>query len=281
MQPTVENVLKELPAYLSQFTRILTAPKQLLHQHLQAEDSAVLFEKAIAFFMLSFIIALVLAVVFPEVTNPVSLSADAASMTTHAMAAIRLLFELLGLGAIAYLSARLVGVHTGFMRFFGLMSAAVGVVLVLQVFASALTNISMADPVTAKSWIQLEKISQTMKANVAQQLCMTDPDTGEIKPDPAMQTTQTRIKAQSQSLYLKASQRPLFKLAAALQFVVTLVILIWLARVWWLYLQYHRLSLAKGWLATVLLLVFGGAGWMLLGLVDAGTTMMGLYRNCA
>lgn len=277
----LDDVLKELPTYLGKFTRLLTQPSQLVHDHLNTDDPNALLEQSIAFLLLSFTIALVLAVVFPEMTNPVQLATDEAGMAAHAFAAIRLLFELLGLSALAYLAAKVVGVQSGFQRFFGLMCAACGVMLVIQVFAASLTNISLADPVTAKAWIQLEKGMATLKPSIEQNvLCATDASSGEVRPNAALGAQfQTQLTA-LQAIYMQATDRPLFKLAAGLQLLAGLILLIWSARLWAMYLKGHALSTGKLILATVLLVVFTGAGTLVYELVNAGRTMMDLYRHC-
>lgn len=277
----LDDVLKELPAYLGKFTRLLTQPSQLVHNHLNTDDPNALLEQSIAFLLLSFTIALVLAVVFPEMTNPVQLATDDAGMAAHAFAAIRLLFELLGLSALAYLAAKVAGVQSGFQRFFGLMCAACGVMLVIQVFAASLTNISLADPVTAKAWIQLEKGMAMLKPLVEQNvLCATDASSDEVRPNAALGAQlQTQLTA-LQAIYMQATDRPLFKLAAGLQLLAGLILLIWSARLWAMYLKGHALSTGKLILATVLLVVFTGAGTLVYELVNAGRTMMDLYRHC-
>ena len=277
----LENVLKELPAYLGKFTRMLTQPSQLVHDHLNTDDPNALLEQSIAFLLLSFSIALVLAVVFPEMTNPVQLVSDEAGMAAHALAAIRVLFELLGLSALAYLAAKVAGVQSGFQRFFGLMCAACGVMLVIQVFAASLTNISLADPVTAKSWIQLEKGMATLKPLIEQGvLCATDASTGEVRPNAALGAQLQTQLTSLQATYLQATDRPLFKLAAGLQLLAGLMLLIWSGRLWLMYLKGHALSTGKLILATVLLVIFTGAGTLVYELVNAGRTMMDVYRHC-
>lgn len=277
----LDDVLKELPSYLSTFTRLLTQPAQLVHDHLQAEDSSAKLEQSIAFLLLSFTIALVLAVVFPEMSNPVQLASDEAGMASHALAAIRLLFELLGLSALAYLAAKVAGVKSTFQRFFGLMCAACGVMLVIQVFAASLTNISLADPVTAKSWIQLEKGMATLKPLIEQGvLCATDASSGEVRPNAVLGTQlQTQLTA-LQAVYVQATDRPLFKLAAGLQLLAFLTLLIWAGRLWAMYLKGHALSTGQMILATALLALFTGVGTVVYELMNAGSTMMALYRHC-
>ncbi|WP_029147746.1 hypothetical protein [Methylophilus sp. 5] len=277
----LESVLKELPAYLGKFTHMLTQPSQLVHDHLKAEDANARLEQSIAFLLLSFTIALVLAVVFPEMTSPVQLATDDAGMAAHAFAAIRLLFELLGLSALAYLAAKVAGVQSGFQRFFGLMCAACGVMLVTQVFAASLTNISLADPVTAKSWIQLEKGMVDLKPLIEQGvLCATDARSGEISPNAALGAQLQTQLAALQAVYLQATDRPLFKLAAGLQLLALLILLIWSGRLWAMYLKGHALTTGKTILATLLLALFTSVGTVGYELMNAGSTMMALYRHC-
>jgi len=281
MSSILDNVLKELPAYLGSFTQMLTQPKQLVRDHLQTDDAKTRLEQSIAFLLLSFTIAVVLAVVFPEMTNPVQLASDEAGMAAHALAAVRLLFELLGLSALAYLAAKVAGVQSGFQRFFGVMCAACGVMLVIQVLAASLTNISLADPVTAKSWIALEKGMADLKPLLEQGvLCATNAQTGDVSPNAQLGTQLQSQLAALQAIYLQATDRPLFKLAAGLQLLALLILLIWSGRLWALYLQGHALSTGKVVLATVLLVVFTGAGTLVYELVNAGRTMMDLYRHC-
>lgn len=287
MLPALEQVLKELPAYLGHFTQMLTQPSQLVSDHLQAADSKAKLEQSIAFLLLSFAIAAVLAVVFPEVTNPVKLVSDDAGMAAHAFAAIRLLFELLGLAGLAYLAAKIAGVGSGFQRFFGLMCAACGVMLVIQVFAAALTNISMADPVTAQGWIQLEKGMAEIKPLIQQGvLCHSNakPGTGTgagiTKPDAKLGAElQTRLAA-LQTVYLQATDRPLFKFAGILQLIALVILLVWSGRIWGMYLNSHALSTTRVVTATLLLVVFTGGGTLVYMMVNAGADMMTLYRQC-
>lgn len=281
MQPTVENVVKELPVYLSKLTHMLTQPAALVSEYVTAEHPQAKLAQSISFLLLSFAIAVVLAVVFPEVTNPVQLSTDEKGMTAHALAGIRLLFGLLGLAALAYVAARLAGVQTGFQRFFGLICAACGVILVIQVFAASLTNISMVDPVTAKSWIALEKSQQKVRLLIEQRvLCPSNTNTGNIPTDPALATQLRSQLAEAQVTYARATDRPLYQLAMGLQWVAFMGLLVWAGRLWFVYLSSHALSAGKMILATGLLVAFSAAGMMVYELVNAGVAAMALYRNC-
>lgn len=281
MSETLQRVLKELPAYLSHFVHILTQPSQLVHAHVHGPDTRERVSQSLAFLILSGTVALVLAVIFPEMTHPLQWSMDERGLTAHALATIRLLFELLGLSALAYLAARVVGVQSGFLRFFGLMAAVCGVMLVIQVLASALTNISLADPVTAKGWIQLEKGMAEIRPLLEQEvLCATDPVSGEVRQNRALATQlQTQLSAM-QKVYLQATQRPLFQLAAGLQWLAAFALLLWSGWIWLCYLKAHAVSAGKRLLATLLLAVLSSAGMLLYDLVNAGTGMMALYRQC-
>jgi hypothetical protein len=83
-----------------------------------------------------------------------------------------------------------------------------------------------------------------------------------------------------QATYVQATDRPLFKLAAGLQLLAGLILLIWSGRLWVMYLKGHALSTCKLILATVLLIAFTGAGTLVYELVNAGRTMMDVYRHC-
>ncbi len=281
MQPTLENVVKELPGYLSNITHMLTNPSALVRDHVAADNPKARLEQSIAFLLLSFAIAVVLAVVFPEVTNPVQLVGDEKGMAAHAFAAIRLLFAVLGLAALAYLAVKIAGVQSGFQRFFGLVCAACGVILVIQIFAASLTNISMADPVTAKAWIAMEKGMEKIRPLVEQGvLCSTEAQTGEVLPDLPLATQLKAQLATLQATYERATDRPLYQLATGLQGLAMLLLLIWCGRIWVLYLKSHALSTGKMILATGLLVVFAGAGIVVYELVNTGVAMMSLYRQC-
>lgn len=281
MLPKIEEVLKELPAYLGHFTHMLTQPTQLVTDHLQATEPKSKLEQSIAFLLLSLVIAAILAFVFPEVTNPLKLISDETGMVAHALTAIRLLFILLGLAGLAYLAARIAGVRSGFQRFFGLTCAATGIILVLQVFAASLTNISMADPVTAKGWIAMEKGMAELKPLIQQGvLCQTQDSRGEITPDSKLgKELQIRLAA-LQNIYQQATDRPLFKLSVGLQWLALAVLMVWSASLWGTYLNSHTLTTGKSVLATGLLVVFTGAGGLLYMLVTTGADIMALYRQC-
>ncbi|MFD1122593.1 hypothetical protein ACFQ2T_08785 [Methylophilus flavus] len=281
MQPTLENVVKELPGYLSNFTHMMTNPSALVRDHVAADNPKARLEQSITFLFLSFAIAVVLAVVFPEVTNPVQLVGDEKGLAAHAFAAIRLLFELLGLATLAYLAVKITGVQSGFQRFFGLICAACGLILVIQIFAASLTNISMADPVTAKAWIAMEKGMEKLRPLIEQGvLCSTDAHTGEVNADHQLASLFKTQLAALQVTYERATDRPLYQLATGLQGLAMLVLLIWCGRVWFLYLKSHALSTGKMILATGLLVVFAGAGMLVYELVNTGVAMMSLYRQC-
>lgn len=282
MQPTLENVVKELPGYLSNFIHMLTNPSQLVREYLTADNPQAKLEQSITFLLLSFAIAVVLAVVFPEVTNPVHLLGDEKSMAAHASAAIRLLFALLGLATLAYLAVKVAGVQSGFQRFFGLVCAVCGVILVIQIFAASLTNISMADPVTAKAWLAMEKGVEKARPLIEQGvLCSTDAHSGEVTPDLALASQLQAQLATLQATYERATDRPLYQLATGLQGLAMLVVLIWCIRIWVLYLKSHALSTGKVIFATGLLVVFTGAGILLYELANTGVAMVTLYRKCS
>lgn len=282
MSQALESVLKALPAYLSHFCHWLTQPAQLVNAHVKNEDARDRLEQSIAFLLWSLTLALVLAVIFPEMTNPSQHTVEEIGLAADAMVAIKALFELMGLSALAYLAAKLAGVHSGFPRFFGLMCAACGIMLVIQVFASALTNISLVDPVTAKGWIAMEKGMAQLQPLIEQQvLCATHASTGEVQPNPALGIELQRQLSALQSVYLQATDRPLFKLAAGLQLLAMLTLLLWSGRLWLLYLSAHQLSTSRMVWATLMMTVFTGAGMLVYELVNAGSTMMSLYRQCS
>lgn len=281
MQPTLENVLKELPGYLSKAIHMLTRPSDLVQEHVMADNPQAKLEQSIAFLLLSFAIALVLTVVFPEVTNPVQLVNGEKGMAAHAFAAIRLLFGLLGLAMLTYLAARITGVQDGFVRFFGLVCAVCGVVLVIQVFAASLTNISMADPVTARSWIAMEKGMQKIRLLIEQGvLCASDMHTGNVSPNKELASEFKTRLAGLQATYVQATDRPLYQLAATLQSLAMLALLIWAGRIWVVYLKSYSLSTGRIILTTGLGVVFAGAGMVVYEFVNSGAEMMSMYRYC-
>ena len=148
-----------------------------------------------------------------------------------------------------------------------------------MVFADAITNIAMTDPVVAKAWIQLQQQASAMQPLLQQMLCHTDVNSGELllQSSDAMQA----LVSDGQQLYDKVSQRPLFIIGNIVQALIYLVLLVWLSIAWQAYGKASNISTGKILLAALISGALSFALQLVLTLIQSGSEMMTLYRNCA
>lgn len=279
MKSYIERVIAEIPLFFSHFSQCLFRPRHFIQQQQAIAEQPDAVSKGVEFLILSFLIALFISQVLPEATNPVSLPADDAAFTQLASRALFDLFLLFFAAAIAFGCLRMVGVASSFFSFFRLFAFFCGISMVLLVFANALTNIGMIDPVVAKSWIQLEQSAQALKPAMEQLMCHTDAD-GELIADPALGEQLQQQLTQAQTLYLQATERTLFLLGAGLQAVIQLILACWLFIAWFAYGKQQQLSNGKIVFSALLSLGLIYFASLLLSLMQTGSQMMAIYRNC-
>ena len=278
MKNHLEKVLSEIPQFMQHFSLCLLKPRSFIQNELQQAEQTDWISKGVEFLILSFLVALFISQILPEAVNPVTLPADDAAYTAMASRAIFDLFLLFFIALIAFTCWRMVGLKASFWPFFRLFAYFCGVTLVLLVFANAITNIAMIDPVVAKSWIQLEKSAAELRPLTEQLFCHTDSN-GELVATSDNAALQQQLQ-QAQTVYDQATSRPLFLLGNGIQALVYLVLLIWLSIAWSSYGKALQLSTGKIIQAGVLTAVFVFIAYMLLTLVQTGSQMMTIYRAC-
>ncbi|NRQ43570.1 hypothetical protein HRH59_13535 [Rheinheimera sp. YQF-2] len=279
MKSYIERVIAEIPLFFSHFSQCLFRPRHFIQQQQAIAEQPDAVSKGVEFLILSFLIALFISQVLPEATNPVSLPADDAAFTQLTSRALFDLFLLFFAAAIAFGCLRMVGVASSFFSFFRLFAFFCGISMVLLVFANALTNIGMIDPVVAKSWIQLEQSAQALKPAMEQLMCHTDAD-GELIADPALGEQLQQQLTQAQTLYLQATERTLFLLGAGLQAVIQLILACWLFIAWFAYGKQQQLNSGKIVFSALLSLGLIYFASLLLSLMQTGSQMMAIYRSC-
>ncbi len=279
MKSYIERVIAEVPLFFGHFSQCLCRPKGFIQQQLARAEQPDEVSNGVEFLILSFLIALFISQLLPEAVNPVLLPADDTAFTQLASSALFDLFLLFFAAAIAFGCLRMAGAASSFFVFFRLFAFFCGVALVLLVFANALTNIAMIDPVVAKSWIQLEQSALTLKPITDQLICVTDAN-GEVVADPTSSDALQQQLLQAQTLYLQATERPLFLLSSALQAIVYLLLLSWLFVAWFAYGKQQQLSRGKIIFSALLSLGLIYSASLLLSLMQTGSQMMALYRAC-
>lgn len=280
MKSYIEGVIAEIPLFVSHFSQCLFRPRHFIREYLAGEAKADEVSKGVEFLILSFTIALIIGQVLPEATTPKGLPADDAAFASVASTALFDLFLLFFAAAITFACLRTVGVAGSFFAFFRLFAYFCGTTLVLLVFANALTNIAMVDPLVAKNWILLEKDVTAMKSTTKQLLCNTD-SAGKLVKDSVRATQMQEQLSQSKALYQQATARPLFVLGSGLQSLVVLLGAGWLAIAWFCYGRQQQLGSGKIVLSGLLSVVLIYSASMLLSLVQAGSQMMAIQRGCA
>lgn len=277
MKQYLEKVLAEIPQFISHFAGCLFTPKAFLQQQLSVQQHSKV-SQGVEFLFLAFLIALFLSQVLPEATNPLTLPQDEQALLALGSQVLLNLFLILFVAAIAYGVLRWQGCQHSFADFFQLFAFFCGVSMVLAVFANALTNIALIDPVIARTWLDLEQGRDEFQALMQLLLCQTDAVTGELQGEfpPEQQARLEQLQLQSQQLL----ERPLFVLASSLQGLVSLLVLIWLARVWWLYGRLMQLSGSRIVLSAMLCFGLVLLGSWLLELMQSGAQMMAIYRLC-
>ena len=279
MKSYIERVIAEIPLFFSHFSQCLFRPKLFIQQQLAIAEQPDAVSKGVEFLILSFLIALFISQVLPEAVNPVSLPADDAAFTQLASRALFDLLLLFFAAAIAFGCLRIVGVAGSFFAFFRLFAFFCGISMVLLVFANALTNIGMIDPVVAKSWIQLEQSAYALQITTEQLLCNTDAG-GELVANPQSSDALQQQLTRAQSLYQQATERTLFLLGVGLQAVVKLILACWLFIAWFAYGKQQQLSNVKTMFSALLSLGLIYAVSILLSLMQTGSQIMAIYRNC-
>ena len=280
MKSYIERVIAEIPLFFNHFSQCLFRPKRFIQQQLALAEHPDEVSKGVEFLILSFLIALFISQLLPEAVNPVTLPADDAAFTQLASSALFDLFLLFFAAAISFGCLRLMGVASSFFAYFRLFAFFCGASLVLLVFANALTNIGMIDPVVAKSWIQLEQSGQALQPATAQLLCNTDAS-GALQTNSADSAALQQQLQQAETLYQQATERPLFLLGLGLQAVVLLMLFCWLAVAWFAYGKQQQLSSGKIVCSALLSLGLIYLANLLLSLMQTGSQMMAIYRACA
>ena len=280
MKNYIERVIAEIPLFFTHFSQCLFRPKRFIQQQQAAAEQPDDVGKGVEFLILSFLIALFISQLLPEAVNPVTLPSDDTAFTSMASSALFDLFLLFFAAAIAFGCLKMVGVAGSFFTFFRLFAFFCGITMVLLVFANALTNIAMIDPVVAKSWIQLEQSAQALKSGIEQSMCYTDAD-GELIANPALAAQLQQQLTQAQTLYLQATERSLFITGNVLQAIMYLVLLLWLLVAWFAYGKQQQLSSGKIVFSALLSLGLIYLAYLLLNLMQTGSQMMALYRACA
>jgi hypothetical protein len=279
MKSYIERVIAEIPLFFSHFSQCLFRPRHFIQQQQAIAEQPDAVSKGVEFLILSFLIALFISQVLPEAVNPVSLPADDAAFTQLASRALFDLFLLFFAAAIAFGCLRMVGVASSFFSFFRLFAFFCGISMVLLVFANALTNIGMIDPVVAKNWIQLEQSAQALKPVMEQLMCDTDA-AGALVTNPQSSDAMQQQLTQAQTLYQQATERTLFLLGVGLQAVVQLILACWLFIAWFAYGKQQQLSNGKIVFSALLSLGLIYFASLLLSLMQTGSQMMAIYRNC-
>lgn len=280
MKSYIERVIAEIPLFFTHFSQCLFRPGRFIQHHLAAAEQPDDVGKGVEFLILSFLIALFISQLLPEAVNPVTLPKDDAAFTRLASSALFDLFLLFFAAAISFGCLKMVGAASSFSAYFRLFAFFCGITLVLLVFANALTNIAMIDPVVAKSWIQLEQSAQALKSGLEQSMCHTDAD-GELIANPALAEKMQQQLTQVQTLYLQATERQLFITGNMLQAIMYVLLLLWLLVAWFAYGKQQQLSSGKIVFSALLSLGLTYLAYLLLNLMQTGSQMMALYRACA
>jgi hypothetical protein len=288
MKQYLDRVVAELPQFISTFVHCLSQPRRFLAAQLESlaagqATSESLVEKGVAFLVTSFLMAFLLSLALPEVTDPLSLPSDDAAVVRLGSETLRALFLFMAGFAIAYGVLRRFGAQTTFSAAFGLACYFCGVTLVLWVAASATSNIAMADPFTAQAWISLEKSAETLTPDLVQLMSLLDPRTGELPAGvalPAGTGPEAVAKLlELQGLMAESATRPLSLVAAGVQAAVTSAIFLWLLVAWFAFGAQQGISRFRVALASLLAGLGLGTGLLLYVLITAGATVMSLYRS--
>lgn len=275
----LQKIISEVPAYMGQFVSCLMHPKIFITKQLEVENQTSVFEKSVSFIILSFLISLFLTVALPEVTNPIQLPADDAEFIRQGSGALLQLFYLLGASCIAIGLLRLFGINASTAGFMALVFYFCGTSLVLLVFANAISSIAMADPFFAKSWVALENLAKTMRPQLANLLCTMDTKTGGL---PAGSNPMELLPDfdKYQEIYNQATQRTLYKIAAGIQILIALSVIVWLFIAWVNYAKTIGANLAKSLIAAFITVVIVIGLALVVELVAAGSLLTDIYRNC-
>lgn len=288
MKQYLERVVSELPQFLSTFVHCLSQPRRFLADRLESvaagkTSSESLTEKGVAFLVTAFLMAFLLSLALPEVTDPLSLPSDDAAVIRLGSEALRALFLFMAGFAIAHGVLRRFGAQTTFSAAFGLACYFCGVTLVLEVAASATSNIAMADPFTARAWITLEQSRETLTPELLQLMTLLDPQTGQLPAGvalPAGTGPEAVAKLlELQGLLAESAARPLSLVAAGVQVAMSAAIFLWLLVAWFAFGGLQGISRWRVAAASLLAGLGLGTGLLLYVLVTAGATVMNLYRS--
>ena len=284
MKGYLDKVFKELPNYLAHFTSCLVKPRHFIETRLASEDHQKAVEEGVSFLILSFIIAMLLSAVLPDASDPMKVPSSDSALVEWGSNTLFNIFMVLAGSAVAYFAWKFVGAEPAFQRFFGFVSFFCGVALVLNVFASATTNLAMLDPVVGKAWVKLERSAKEMKPKMAEMLCAADERTGELNVDNASLSfdKDKLVKQQEQALELfnHALGRPIFKWVLGINLLVMLVLIGWLTMAWFAYGRIQNVATAKIIGAAITTIAILYIGDLLIGMMKTGAETMAMYRNC-
>lgn len=274
-----EKVIQEIPAYLGQFANCLFHPKTFIATRLNHEDQTAVFEKSISYIILSFFIALFLAIALPGTNNPLQFPLPENDFIRLGSEALLQLFYLLGAAAIAIGLLRLFGSTVNTNGFFALVCYFCGSSLILLVFANAITSVAMADPFFAQSWVQLENFAREMHPQLVQLMCAMDTKTGQLPGDNNVMALLPDFE-KYQAIYTEATQRTLYQTTVAIQALAALTIVIWLFVAWTTYTNIIGVSLVKSLAAAFITFFIVVLMSLIVDLASTGASMKEIYQHC-
>lgn len=284
MRSYLEKVITELPSFLRRFAACVSRPRKFITEQLAPSDHAdadALTEKGVAFLITAFLISFFLSVALPEVTNPATVPTDDAGFISLATEAVLDLFVFLAAMAIGHGVLRMFGARTPFTAAFGVSCYFCGVTLILGVAANATTNVAMVDPVTASSWVKLERMYKELGPQLTTIVASMDPETGNL-PDSVRTGSLANVIPtfeESQRIYAKAVDRPLYRIATGIQTTIFVAILLWLLVAWFAYGASQSIGAGKMIVATIVTAAILGVGYLIYIFVTAAPAIMNLYRS--
>jgi len=289
MKDYLDALVKELPQYMVHFVRCLISPRRFISERLSEEWQSDHIKEGVSFLVLSFILAVVLVVNFPDASDPVRMPksdadmielASDADMIELASKGVYQLFLVLGAAFITFLCWKMVGVKSNFITFFNAISYFCGVFLILSVFIGAVSNIALLDPVVGKAWVNMEKTSEEIKPVMKEILCSS----GEVPfGDTQRNLQQTGAHEKMQNALEQitlAKQQPLAIISLGIQLVLFIVIFIWLFSAWLFYGKQNGIGTGKVVAAGLMAVVLLFSANLVVTLIQVSAENMEVLRSC-
>ncbi|MBU3742518.1 MAG: hypothetical protein FGM24_09585 [Candidatus Kapabacteria bacterium] len=257
MKSFFEKLFAELPSYFSVFINALTSPSKLMDEIMTSQDGAEASARGIRFFILSEIIALVIAYAIPEWS-----ASKIIPSTEHALAEVgsgivlNVLVIILSC-LVVIIAFRAVRHRADTKRFTALFTHIAGVAIVLTTLANSSTNIMKVDLEVARLYGESEVQMRQIEPHLGRVVNIQD-SLEQGLPVNATDSVTLAILPKIKQIRANTSQissKPTVMIVTLIVAMISLAIDVWMVFVGYLYAHRHGVSTLQYVLVVILAIV--------------------------